>query len=46
MITETANDTTVLVGAPPYGIVDTYTIAPTMAPALFTNVKVTVFYDR
>ena len=46
VITETANDTTVLVGAPPYGIVDTYTVAPTMAPALYTNVKVTLFYDR
>ena len=45
VIVESDGNTTVLQGAPPYGIVDTYTIAPTMAPALYTNVKVTLFYD-
>ncbi len=46
VITESDGSTTVLEGAPPYGIVDTYTVAPTMQPALFTNVKVTLFYSR
>ncbi len=45
IIVESDGNTTVLEGAPPYGIVDTYTVAPTMAPALYTNVKVTLFFD-
>ena len=45
VIAECDGNTTVLQGAPPYGIVDTYTIAPTMAPALYSNVKVTLFFD-
>ena len=46
VITESDGNTTVLEGAPPYGIVDTYTIAPTMQPDFFTNVQVTLFYSR
>ena len=45
VIVQSDGNTTVLQGAPPYGIVDTYTIAPTMAPALYTNVKITLFFN-
>jgi hypothetical protein len=46
VITQSDGDTTVLAGAPPQGIVDSYTIAPTMAPAPGTTVTITLKFDR
>ena len=46
VITQSDGDTTVLAGALPQGIVDSYTIAPTMAPAAGKTVTIRIRSDQ
>jgi len=45
VITQSDGNTTVLAGTPVTGITDSYTIAPTMAPAAGTTVTLTLGFD-